>query len=89
MSDQCLRRPVECPYQGFGCSPSGLFFQNFPLISNLSSELIAGDLDEHLQRCMNQHLMLVSNRVVEEQQVIVKLNRRVDFFFLSDLTNSL
>lgn len=58
----CPLRPVMCPFHDMGCN---------------ITELTHRALPDHMETCTQSHLMLLLNRVVEQQSVIVATNNRV------------
>jgi hypothetical protein len=57
----CPLRPVPCSFHELGCL----------------ADLVHRDLPDHLERCIQGHLMLTVARVGEQQQVIQGLHRKV------------
>lgn len=62
LSDECKNRPAECPYHAFGCNVT---------------ELTVGSLEQHVIDSVHNHLFLVTTRVTEQQQVIVRLHKKL------------
>mmetsp|Transcript_17880 Transcript_17880/g.18646 ORF Transcript_17880/g.18646 Transcript_17880/m.18646 type:complete len:511 (+) Transcript_17880:59-1591(+) len=62
LTDECKNRPAECPYHAFGCNVT---------------ELTVGSLEQHVLDSVHAHLLLVTTRVTEQQQVIVRLHKKL------------
>ena len=61
MSKQCILRPVQCPFACLGCN----------------ADLLFKDLPDHMDSTIQPHMMMGLNRVMEQHDVIVKLNTKV------------
>lgn len=61
MDNTCSLRTVQCPFYDIGCTP----------------DLKYRDLQDHMDSCVNNHLLLSQTRIQEQQSVIIDLHKRV------------
>lgn len=61
LMDACPLRTVECPFHKVGCL----------------KVVTAQDLEAHLEKDVNSHLLLAMNRMLEHQTVIQKMNSQI------------
>ena len=61
ISHQCILRPVQCPFACLGCN----------------TDLLFKDLPTHMDDTIQPHMMMGLHRVMEQHEVIVKLNTKV------------